>query len=102
MTHCSIALLLAVTLLTTQQIRLRSALNVLLSVHLQKNVSSPDPEQPFTYLPMTSLNEYRQALTETELQINQLSIQRERLIGAISVLQEQEQPEEEASELDED
>ena len=51
---------------------------------------------------MTSLNEYRQALTETELQINQLSIQRERLIGAISVLQEQEQPEEEASELDED
>lgn len=51
---------------------------------------------------MTSLNEYRQALTETEQQINQLSIQRERLIGAISVLQEQEQPEEEASELDED
>ena len=51
---------------------------------------------------MTSLNEYRQALTETEQQINQLSIQRECLIGAISVLQEQEQPEEEASELDED
>ena len=47
---------------------------------------------------MTSLNEYRQA-AETEQQINQLSIQRERLIGAISVLQEQEQPEEEASEL---
>jgi len=51
---------------------------------------------------MTSLNEYRQALTETEQQINQLSIQRERLIGAITVLQEQEQAEEEASELDED
>lgn len=45
---------------------------------------------------MTSLNEYRQALTETEQQINQLSIQLERLIGAISVLQEQEQAEEDA------
>ena len=47
---------------------------------------------------MTKLNEYKDALQQTEQQINQLSIQRERLVGAISVLQVQEQAEEEPSE----
>ena len=37
---------------------------------------------------MTKLNEYKEALQHTEKHINQLSIQRERLVGAISALQE--------------
>ena len=41
-----------------------------------------------TPTPMSKLNEYKEALQQTEQQLNQLSIQRERLVGAISALQE--------------
>ena len=42
---------------------------------------------------MTKLEEYKQALQECEQQLQQLSVQQQRLIGAVSALQQLEEEE---------
>ena len=50
-----------------------------------------------------TIEKYTQMLQECEQQINQLSVQRERIIGALAVLQEQSQAEaEQADEPEEE